>query len=180
VGNPLTPVFTYQMESAGCILVLVFSMSSYQTFSSVSGLLAVALSATWLSVNGCGGNPAPAAGDTELRNAMILLGREYGGYLAENGAAPPNDEALRLHLHSRLVDLADYGVKSADDLLCAGRDGQPLKVVVGSRMPTTDRPEYAWAAYEQSSTAGTRLACDSRGGVYELTDDEFARQFAGK
>ena len=94
---------------------------SNQTFNTVSGLLAVALSATSLSVYGCGGNPAPAAGGRELHDAMILLGREYGGYLAEKGAAPPNEEALRLYLQSRLVDLVDYGVKSADDLLCRPR-----------------------------------------------------------
>jgi hypothetical protein len=160
----------------------ISSMAPHPTFSRVSGLLVVALSATWLSVYGCdgSGSSAPAAGDRELRNAMILLGREYGGYLAEKGTAPPDEEALRAYLQTRLVDLVDYGVKTADDLLRIGRDGQPLKVVVGSRIPTAERPEYAWSAYEQSSTAGIRLACDSRGGVYELTDDEFAKQFAGK
>jgi hypothetical protein len=128
---------------------------------------------------GCGANRASPAGDRELRAAMTLLGREYGGYLAEKGAAPPNEEALRLYLQSRLVNLADYGVKSADDLVRAGRDGQPLKVIVGRKAPTLERPEYVWAAYEQSGVAGTRLACDSRGGVYEFTDEEFSKQFAG-
>jgi hypothetical protein len=179
-GNQLTNAQIYHVEFPRCILVEIFSMS-HQAVRTVSCLLAVALSATCVLVHGCGGsNPAPTAGDRELRNAMILLGREYGGYLAEKGAAPPNEEALRLYLQSRLIDLVGYGVKSADDLLRAGRDGQPLKAVVGRSVPPADRPEHAWAAYEPSSTAGKRLACDSRGGVYELTDEEFAKQLGDK
>jgi hypothetical protein len=87
---------------------------------------------------------------------------------------------MRDYLQLRLVDLADFGVKSADDILRSGRDGKPLKVVVGGKVPTADRPEYVWAAYEQSATGGTRLACDSRGGVYELSEEEFEKQIGGR
>jgi hypothetical protein len=154
---------------------------SHLVFRTVGWLVAVVLSVACVLVCGCGGgDAAPAAGDQQLRNAMVLLGREYGGYLAEKGGPPASEEAMRGYLQLRLVDLADYGVKSADDVLRSGRDGQPLKVVVGSRVPTAERPEYVWAAHEQSATEGTRLACDSRGGVYELTDEEFAKQLGGK
>ena len=96
-------------------------------------------------------------------------------------AAPrsPDESALRNYLQLHLVDLNSYGVKSVDDLLRAGRDGQPLKVIYGASVPVAARPEYAWVAYEQTAVDGKRLACDTRGGVYEITDEEYA-QLAGK
>jgi len=111
---------------------------------------------------------------------MKLLGMQYGGYLSEKGAPPPDEPALRSYLKSRLTVLNDYGVKSVDDLLRPGRDGQPLKLIYGSKAPLREHPEYVWVAHEQVGVAGKRLACDSRGGIYEITDTEYSEQLAGK
>ena len=128
---------------------------------------------------GCGGNAA-TAGDAQLRAAMKLLGLQYGVYLSEKGAPPPDEPALRSYLQSRLTVLSDFGVKSVDDLLRPGRDGQPLKVIYGRKVPLPERPDYVWAAHEQAGVGGKRFACDSRGGVYEITDTEYSQQLAGK
>ena len=111
---------------------------------------------------------------------MKLLGLQYGAYFSEKGAPPADEQALRSYLKSRLNVLSDYGVKSVDDLLRPGRDGQPLKLIYGSKVPLRDHPEYVWVAHEQVGAAGKRLACDSRGGIYEITDTEYSEQLAGK
>jgi hypothetical protein len=112
---------------------------------------------------------------------LAVLGLQYGSYLAEhNGAPPPDEKAMREFLESRLDELSAYNVKSADDLLGAGRDGQPVKIVVGAKVASPDQPQYPWAAYEQVGIDGKRLASNARGGVYELTAEEFAKQFPVK
>ena len=128
---------------------------------------------------GCRGNASPA-GDAQLRAAMKLLGLRYGSYLSEKGVPPSDEPALRSYLKSRLNVLSDYGVKSVDDLLRPGRDGQPLKLIYGNKAPLREHPEYVWVAHEQVGVAGKRLACDSRGGIYEITDTEYSEQLAGK
>jgi hypothetical protein len=140
------------------------------------------LIAGYLVQAGCGGSLAePTDADQQVRAAMLILGREYGAYTMQHNGVPPNDEAaLRAYLQSRLEDLSIYNVKSPDDLLGNGRDGQPLGVVYGAKIATADRPEYDWAAYEQTGVGGKRLASDSRGGVYELDAAEFSRQLSGK
>ena len=132
-----------------------------------------------ISSGGCGGSSS-TGGDAKLRAAMKLLGLQYGTYLSEKGAPPPDEKALRSYLQSRLTVLSDYGVKSVDDLLPPGRDGQPLKLFYGSKVPLREHPEYVWVAHEQVGVAGKRLACDSRGGIYEITDTEYSEQLAGK
>jgi hypothetical protein len=129
---------------------------------------------------GCGGGGASAAGDAQIRAAMKLLGLQYGSYLSETSAPPPDELALRKYLQSRLTVLSDYGVKSVDDLLCRGRDGQPLKIIYGNKAALLEHPQYVWVAYEQDGVAGKRLACDSRGGIYEVADAEYSQQLAGK
>ena len=129
---------------------------------------------------GCGGRNASARDDAQLRAAMTLLGLQYGTYLSEKGAPPPDEPTLRKYLQSRLVELSDLGVKSADDLLRLGRDGQPVKLIYGTKVPLPERPEYVWAAFEQVGVNGKRLACDSRGGVHEISDLEFSQQLADK
>jgi hypothetical protein len=130
---------------------------------------------------GCGGPSSPAASDPQLRAAMTLLGQQYGGYLgAHNGTAPKDLVEFHEHVESQLPILADFGVKSADDLLRAGRDGKQLEVVTGATISMPDNPEYALAAYEQSAVDGRRFACDSRGGVHDLTTEEFTEKFPGK
>jgi hypothetical protein len=112
---------------------------------------------------------------------MAILGREYGNFLNEHNNAPPKDEAaMRAYLQSRLGDLSAYGVKSEDDLLRAGRDGHPIQVIYGAKVAAPDRPEYPWAAYEQTGVDAKRLATDVRGGVHELDAEEFSKQFPGK
>jgi hypothetical protein len=128
---------------------------------------------------GCARSAATAS-DMQLRAAMKLLGLQYGNYLAEKGTPPPDEPALRSYLNSRLTILSDFGVKSVDDLLRSGRDGQPLKVIYASKVPLPEHPEYVWVAYEEAGVGGKRLACDSRGGIYEITDLEYSKQFAGK
>jgi hypothetical protein len=129
--------------------------------------------------SGCG-RSAPPAGDAQLRAAMKLLGLQYGSYLADKGGPPPDESALRNYLQSRLTVLRDYGVKSVDDLLRLGRDGQPLHLIYGRKVPLPEHPEYGWVAHELSGIDGKRLACDSRGGIYEITDAEFSQLLAGK
>jgi hypothetical protein len=129
---------------------------------------------------GCGGGGASPANDAQLRAAMKLLGLQYGSYLSERGAPPSDEPALRSYLQSRLTVLSDYGVKSVDDLLCRGRDGQPLKLIYGNKAHLQEHPQYVWVAHEQVGLAGKRLACDSRGGIYEITDTEYSQQLAGK
>ncbi len=142
--------------------------------------LVVALVAGTLVAMGCGG-AAPSGDDGQLRAAMKVLGLEYGNYLTEHNGAPPPDEAgMRAYLQARMVDLSELGVKGVDDLLRLGRDGQSIKVVYGAKIPVPDRPQYAYAAYEQTGVDGTRLACDSRGGLYEIGETEFTEQISGK
>ena len=144
-------------------------------------LALLVLSATCvIPLGGCGSQDASARNDAQLRAAMTLLGLQYGTYLSEKGAPPPDEPALRKYLQSRLTVLSDLGVKSVDDLLRLGRDGQPFKLIYGTKVPLPERPEYVWVAHEQVGVAGKRLACDSRGGVYEITDLEYSQQLAGK
>jgi hypothetical protein len=131
-------------------------------------------------IGGCASKDAPSSDDAQLRAAMTLLGLQYGSYLSEMGAPPPDEPALRKYLQSRLTELSDLGVKSVDDLLRQGRDGQPFKLLYGTKVPVAERPEYVWVAFEQVGLGGMRLACDSRGGVYEVSDLEFSQQLAGK
>jgi hypothetical protein len=79
-----------------------------------------------------------------------------------------------------LTILSDFGVKSVDDLLRPGCDGLPLKVIYGNKVPLPEHPEYVWVAHEEAGIGGKRLACDSRGGIYEITDTEYSKQFTGK
>jgi hypothetical protein len=113
-----------------------------------------------------------------LRAAMKLLGLEYGGYLAQNNGSPPSDEvAFRNYLQSRLTSLNDFGVKSPDDLLPAGRDGRPLTLIFAAKMPVSERGDVVWSAHEATAVDGFRVACDSRGGIHELSDETFASTF---
>jgi hypothetical protein len=154
----------------------------YQTFENSRVLFAMlVLSAACIAASGgCGAGEQSAQNDAQLRAGMKLLGLQYGSYLSEKGAPPPDESALRSYLQSRLTMLGDYGVKSVDDLLRHGRDGQPFKVFYGTEVPLPERPEYVWVAHEQTGVAGKRLACDSRGGIYEITDIEYSQQLAGK
>jgi hypothetical protein len=142
--------------------------------------LLVLLSLCLIPLYGCSSDGASAQDDAQLRATMTLLGLQYGTYLSEKGAPPPDEPGFREYLQSRMAVLGDYGVKSADDLLRQGRDGQPFKVNYGIKNSLPERPEYVWAAYEQNGVAGMRLACDSRGGVHEITDVEYAQLFAAK
>jgi hypothetical protein len=131
---------------------------------------------------GCGGTSQPALSSEEgqIRAAMKVLGMEYGSYMASHNGAPPKDEAaMRSYLESRLSTLSDYGVKSADSLLRAGRDGQPLAIVVGTKIEATERSPYPWAAYEKVGVDGKRLVSDTRGGVYEIEEQEFKQYVPG-
>jgi len=150
--------------------------------ASTMGACVVALAVAVLAQLGCGGSPAaPTGADRQVRAAMTVLSQQYGAYATEHNGTPPKDEAaFRGYLQSRLEDLSIYNVKSPDDLLVKGRDGQPLQIVYGAKMSIADRPEYIWAAYEQTGVGGKRLASDSRGGVYELDAAEFNKQLPGK
>lgn len=126
-------------------------------------------------LSGCGSNVAAVGEQDQVRAAMKLLGLEYGKFLAEHGAPPKDESELRAHLQSHMTDLSEYGVKSVDDLLRSGRDGQPLQVIYGKTVAAPDRPEYPWAAYEQTGVDGTRLAVHTRGGVQELDAAQFSQ-----
>lgn len=129
-------------------------------------------------VAGCGHSGAtPTGRDNQLRAAMKLLGMEYGAYLASSGKAPADAAALKAFLQSRMGQLQDFGVKTVDDLLPTGRDGQPLHVVYREISRPAEQPSYAWVACEATGSDGLRLACDSRGGMHEINDEQFAQAF---
>jgi hypothetical protein len=107
---------------------------------------------------------------------MKLLGLEYGKFLVEHNAPPKDEAALRAYLESRVSDLSANGVKSVDDLLRNGRDGQPFQVIYGETIVAPDRPDYPWAAYEQTGVDGVRLAVHVRGGIQEIGAEEFPQQ----
>ena len=130
-----------------------------------------------LVVAGCGGQNSPSGGIAQVKGALTVLGMQYGEYLAQHGgAAPPDEATMRSFLESQLGELSGYGVKNVDDLLGASRDGKPLKVVCGAKVASPDYPDLPWAAYEQEGVDGTRAAVNSRGNVFELSAEEFARQ----
>jgi len=126
---------------------------------------------------GCGGGSgAPTGSDAQTQAVMRLTGIEYGGYLAAHNGQPPKDAAsFRQYLESRLDQLADYNVKSADDLLKSPRDGQPLVIISGKKVSAPDQGDFPWAAYEQTGVAGKRMAVNVRGGVADMTPEEFAQ-----
>ncbi len=133
------------------------------------------------SLASCGGRKAPTGGDAQARAALTVLGLQYGAFLgAHGGAAPPDDAAMRQFLESRLEELKTYNVASVDQLLTATRDGKPARFVCGKTIASADQPQYLWAAYEEEGAGGTRLASNTRGGVYELTAEEFAKQISPK
>jgi hypothetical protein len=136
--------------------------------------LAAALVVAAATCSGCGG--ATAGSDDQSRAAMKLLGIEYGRYLAAHGSPPKDEAAWRAYLESRMSDLSAYGVKSVDDLLGKGRDGQPIQVIYGATVTAPHQTEYPWAAYEQTGVGGQRLAVNVRGGLQELAPDEFSKQ----
>jgi hypothetical protein len=144
--------------------------ASRRRLGTCAALVAVA------AVAGCGGGsqPAPSSEEGQIRAAMKVLGQEYGGYMASHNGQPPKDEAaLRSYLESRLPVLSDYNVKSVDMLLRSGRDGQPLAVITGKKVEVPERSSYPWAAYEQTGVDCKRLVGDTRGGVFEIEDQEF-------
>jgi hypothetical protein len=130
---------------------------------------------------GCGGGNTPAPQSArETAVALKLAGQQYGEYLAANNGAPPKDlESFRKFIESRLADLVNYNVKSADDVLSSRRDGQPFALICGKKVVDPDQPDLLWAAYEQTGVDGNRLAANVRGGVVELSTEEFARRIRG-
>lgn len=135
--------------------------------------LLIGLIATGCSRSGA----APAGNDGQLRAAMKLLGLEYGAYLASYGKPPADAAALKTFLQSRMAHLQDFGVKNIDQLLPAGRGGQPLKVIYREVIRPAEQPTCAWVACEEIGADGVRLACDSRGGVHELSEQQFSQEF---
>ena len=146
-----------------------------------AAVLYLFLAASVVVLFGCAGGRGGDDPHARLRAAMKLLGLEYGGYLAQNNGSPPADEAaFRRYLQSRLTSLSDFGVKSLDDLLPPGRDGRPLKLIFATKMPASERGDVVWSAHEATAVDGFRLACDSRGGIHELSDEIFASTFPTK
>jgi hypothetical protein len=134
------------------------------------------LGAGLLLAAGCGGGSGASGSDAQTTAVLRLTGIEYGGYLASHNGQPPKDAAaFRQFLESRLDQLAGYNVKSADDLLKSPRDGQPLVIIVGKKVSAPDQSDYPWAAYEQTGVDGKRMAVNVRGGVADMTPEEFAQ-----
>jgi hypothetical protein len=175
--GPPGPPWRHAHTSSGTAIAMSFQKLGRRPWRLPVGFLV----AVGVSLLGCGQGGEPAGDEGQVRAALIVLGREYGSYLGEHNGAPPKDEtALRAYLESRLGELSAYGVNSVDDLLRAGRDGQPIQVIYGEKVVSPDRPEYPWAAYEQVGVDGKRLASDARGGVYEIGDEEFSLQIPVK
>jgi hypothetical protein len=143
------------------------------------GLVVIALSAcSALAVLwGCG---AKSQDFSAANGIMTVLGLEYGDYLASHRNAPPADLAeFRKFVESRPEKLSEYRVKVVDALFTSPRDEQAINVVCGVKQPMLDQAGYALAAYEAKGVDGKRLTSNSRGGVSELSSDDFARAFPG-
>ena len=136
-----------------------------------------ALMAGSLLATGCGGGSNDLAGsDAQAVAVLRITGPEYGSYLAANNGQPPKDAAaFRKFLEARLDQFAAYNVKSVDDLLKSPRDGQPLVIITGKKVSAPDQADFPWAAYEQTGANGKRMAVNVRGGVVDLTPEEFAQ-----
>jgi hypothetical protein len=130
---------------------------------------------------GCGNVSSPAPQSArETAVALKLVGLQYGEYVATNNGAPPKDlETYRKFVESRLADLVNYNVKNVDDILSSRRDGQPLALICGKKVFDPDQPDQLWAAYEQTGVDGKRMAANVRGGVVELSAEEFSRRLRG-
>ena len=124
---------------------------------------------------GCGGGK-PTGDEARARAALRMVGIEYGRYLvANNGAPPPDEAAMRTFLDLQISRTPNYGVASADELLSSTRDGKPLQLICGAKVAPPDRPEALWAAYEQTGVDGRRLVVNTRGDVVELDAEAFDR-----
>jgi hypothetical protein len=146
-----------------------------------AAVLYLLLAASVIVLFGCSGGRGGDDPHARLRAGMKLLGLEYGGYLAQrNGSPPPDEAAFRSYLQSRLTSLSDFGVKNLDDLLPPGRDGRPLMLIIAAKLPASERGGVVWSAHEATAVDGFRLACDSRGGIHELSDEIFASTFPAK
>jgi hypothetical protein len=130
---------------------------------------------------GCGGGSTRVPQSArETAVALKLAGLQYGEYVAANNGAPPKDlESFRKFIDSRLADLVNYNVKSAEDVLSSRRDGQPFELICGKKIFDSDQPDLLWAAYEKTGVDGNRLAANVRGGVVELSAAEFTRRMGG-
>jgi hypothetical protein len=159
------------------LVSLEFMASMSRSGVSASVVLALAALISALSC-GCTSNaPVAVAGDRETGVLLRIVAIQYGEYLAMNRGTPPPDEAaFRKFLDSRPDVLASYNVKSPDEILKSPRDGQPFVIVCGKVIAPPDSPGTPWAAYEQTGVDGKRMAATVRGGIYELTPEDFARQ----
>jgi hypothetical protein len=138
--------------------------------------IAVVAAGFVLASSGCGGTASPAGDQGQTKAAMRLLGIQYAQYLGSHNGSPPKDEAAwRSYLEAHMNELSPYGVKSVDDLLKSQRDGQPLVVVYGKAVPVPEQVDLTWTAYEQTGVGGKRLVCNTRGGVAELSAEDFGK-----
>jgi hypothetical protein len=123
---------------------------------------------------GCGGSNDLPGNDAQAVAVLRITGPEYGSYLAANKGQPPKDAAtFRKFLESRLDQFAAYNVKSVDDLLKSPRDGQPLVIITGKKVSAPDQGDFPGADNEQTGANGNRMAVNVRGGVVDLTPEEF-------
>jgi hypothetical protein len=126
--------------------------------------------------SGCG--EAAPQDARRAHGVMTVLGLEYGDYLAANRNSPPqNVSQFRSFVASRPQKMTEYRVNGVDELFTSPRDGQPIQVVCGLAKPVVDAQGYPLAAYEAVGTDGKRLVANARGGVSELTDEQFAQTF---
>jgi hypothetical protein len=140
--------------------------------------LALLLGLITAGAAGCGGSKAPTGADAATAQAsMRWLGLMYSRYIVAHNGQPPKDEAsFRTFLETQMQELNQFGVKSADVLFQTSRDGEPLVVVYGKKVSAPDTPELCIAAYEKTGVGEKRLACNTRGGVFELDPEQFALQ----
>jgi hypothetical protein len=129
-----------------------------------------------LIVGGC--SQAARPDNQEAKGIMTVLGLEYGDYLASHNNVPPKDvAAFRAFLESRPEKMTEYRVDAIDKLFTSPRDGQPITVVSGVAQPVLDSGGYALAAYETVGVDGKRLVSNVRGGVGEMTAEEFSQAY---
>jgi hypothetical protein len=129
-----------------------------------------------LMVAGC--SKATRPDNPQAKGIMTVLGLEYGDYLASHNDVPPKDlAAFRAFLESRPEKMTEYRVDAIDKLFTSPRDGQPITVVSGVAKPVLDAGGYALAAYETVGVDGKRLVSNVRGGVGEMTAEEFSQAY---
>ena len=127
----------------------------------MSGLLAVSTGCGMSSSLGGASDPSNSS-----VGRFVSLVERYR--IAQRGRLPSNEQELRTFATTiHPDDLKALGVTSVDECFGAGRDGQPLVVLLGQKAPSNGDPSVI--CYEQEGQDGIRLV-GKLGGSVEVAD----------